>query len=143
MKSTIFVATLKSNHKETISFCENWISLKKLETIFCIQKRLQYLSFEHEKREPFCLSLFHSTLDRLLIYTYFVKALGTQWIGLGFHFPILWEILETGKEEEFWKEFISQHGYRFPHESCRSRIDWCWWYLETIPHREPNPKSSE
>jgi len=36
MKSTTFVATLESNQKETLSFCENWISLNMLETILCI-----------------------------------------------------------------------------------------------------------
>jgi len=55
-----------------------------------------------------CLSLFHSALDKVPRYADFLKALGTQRIGLRFHFPILWDILEPRKEEEFWKEVISQ-----------------------------------
>ena len=33
-----------------------------------------------------------------------IKSLGSQWIGLKFHFPILWEVIEPGQGQEFWKK---------------------------------------
>ena len=57
MKSASFVATLENRQKATISSCENWISLNRLEAVYCMQRRQQHLMYEQEIREP--TSLFY------------------------------------------------------------------------------------
>ena len=93
MKSAGFATILKNRQKATISSCDYWIALNRLEVVYCIQIRQQHLMYEQEIRE--LTSLFYSTLDRVQRYAYCLKALGIQWIGLRFHFPVLWENVES------------------------------------------------
>lgn len=99
MKSIGFVAALEDRQRETISYCENWIALNRPEIVYCIQRRKKILLYERELKEPTSFPLFHSTLDRVHRYEECLKALGSQWIGLRSHFLVLWEIIDSRKEE--------------------------------------------
>ena len=63
--------------------------------------------------------------------------------GIRFHFLVLWEIVESRKEEKFWREAISQQGYQSPSKPTREILDWSQWFLENVPHRELDPELSE
>ena len=51
--------------------------------------------------------------------------------------------MEERKEEEFWRDILSQQGYRSPTEAVREALDWSHWFLENMPHMETNYEEFE
>ena len=91
--------------------------------------------YQQEVREPLCLSLFHTTLVCFPRYIECLKYLGTQWVGLRLHFPILQEVVEHGKESEYWVKVINQQGFLAPEDQAHAPSDWSKWHFEFFPHR--------
>ena len=85
--------------------------------MLCTKEINECLTREKRNRYPLTFSNFGLALDRVSQYIYCSKILGVRWVGLNFHFPILWEVMEKEKESNFWTMMISKLGFLKPHEN--------------------------
>jgi hypothetical protein len=109
LQKPFFVSSFTSTQNSIIAFCEKWIANNQLEMVLCCQRWDGFLSLEHRGKDPLNFSHFFISLDRVEKYIDFLKFHGIQWIGLKFHFPILWHPMES--EDEFWATTNSMLGY--------------------------------
>ena len=87
--------------------------------------------------------MFYSAFNIVHRYAEGKKASGPQWIGFKSHFHVLWEHVESRKEEEFWRDVIRKQGYWSPVELAKEALKWSHRFLENVPHRELDSEEFE
>jgi hypothetical protein len=73
-----------------------------------------------KRRDPFSYPFFCEALNMVDKYTNFLRRCGPRWIGLKFHFPLIWLMhinilffyeLEPQEEAKFWQVIECNVGY--------------------------------
>ena len=82
---------------------KNWIPFHRLEALLCLEKRVNALSPELKRKDPFSIRMFERALDRVKIYLNSMYVHQTECIRIQLHFPILWGPAVGGEDNEFWK----------------------------------------
>jgi hypothetical protein len=85
-----FVSSFKESRSLAIAHCEDWINMNRLKALYCFKRRKEFQTEEQKCREPFSHSRFGTALNRVHRYIDCLKTHNINWIGLRFHFPIMW-----------------------------------------------------
>ena len=103
MQDQAFVKLMEMSRIKVVHECRNWIPNHSLEALLCLRRRVNALSPELNRKDPFSIRMFEEALDRVHAYINYLDVHKTKWIGLRLHFPILWFLLVDGEDNEFWK----------------------------------------
>ena len=56
-----------------------------------------------KRKDPFAIRMFENELDRVYAYLNCLDVHKTKWIGIRFHFSILWCLVMDGEDTQLWK----------------------------------------
>ena len=70
-------------------------------------------------REPFGAPNFARALERVPCFVACIQTCGVQWMGLRFHFPLIWLPAEKYTDAYnvspyWWKDVVLREGYKPP-----------------------------
>ena len=82
------------------------------------------MSPDLKRKYPFLIRMFERALDRAWVYLDCLSMHKFNWIGLRFHFPILWGPMMDGEDNEFCKIVNEQRGFYSAIEGGYSSYKW-------------------
>ena len=111
MQDQAFVTLLETIQLKVVHQCRNWIPFHRLEVLLCLRRRINALSPDLKRKDPFSLRMFKRALDIVQVYFDCLSMHKANWTGLRFHFPILWCPMVDGEDSEFFKFVNEQRGF--------------------------------
>ena len=103
MQDQAFVTLLETTQLKVVQECRNWIPFHRLEVFLYLRRRINALSPDLRRKDPFSVRMFEQALDKKEVYFDYMSTHKANWIRLRFHFLILWFHMVDGEESEFFK----------------------------------------